>query len=75
MNTTNNLPQLPPPRKNPGRWLYAAWLGVSISPLLIQPASATTIWEKATEIMKDVYQQILLISTIAVPSSPRPSRF
>ena len=65
MNTTNNLPQLPPPRKNPGRWLYAAWLGVSISPLLIQPASATTIWEKATEIMKDVYQQILLISTIA----------
>ena len=65
MNTSNNLPQLPPPRKNPGRWLYAAWLGVSILPLLIQPASATTIWEKATEIMKDVYQQILLISTIA----------
>lgn len=65
LNTTNNLPQLPPPRKNPGRWLYAAWLGVSILPLLIQPASATTIWEKATEIMKDVYQQILLISTIA----------
>ena len=65
MNTSNNLPQLPPPRKNPGRWLYAAWLGVSILPLLVQPASATTIWEKATEIMKDVYQQILLISTIA----------
>ena len=65
MNTSNNLPQLPPPRKSPGRWLYAAWLGVSILPLLIQPASATTIWEKATEIMKDVYQQILLISTIA----------
>ena len=62
MNTSNNLPQLPPPRKSPGRWLYAAWLGVSILPLLIQPASATTIWEKATEIMKDVYQQILLIS-------------
>lgn len=65
MNTSNNLPQLPPPRKSLGRWLYAAWLGVSILPLLIQPASATTIWEKATEIMKDVYQQILLISTIA----------
>ena len=65
MNTSNNLPQLPPPRKSPGRWLYAAWLGVSVLPLLIQPASATTIWEKATEIMKDVYQQILLISTIA----------
>ena len=65
LNTSNNLPQLPPPRKSPGRWLYAAWLGASILPLLIQPASATTIWEKATEIMKDVYQQILLISTIA----------
>ena len=65
MNTSNNLPQLPPPRKSSGRWLYAAWLGVSILPLLTQPASATTIWEKATEIMKDVYQQILLISTIA----------
>lgn len=65
LNTPNNLPQLPPPRKSPGRWLYAAWLGVSVLPLLIQSASATTIWEKATEIMKDVYQQILLISTIA----------
>lgn len=72
MNTTNNLPQLPPPRKNPGRWLYAAWLGVSISPLLIQPASATTIWEKATEIMKDVYQQFFS-SPPSLPSSPRPS--
>ena len=59
------LIHFPPPRKSPGRWLYAAWLGVSILPLLTQPASATTIWEKATEIMKDVYQQILLISTIA----------
>jgi hypothetical protein len=65
LNTSNNLPQLPPPRKSPERWLYAAWFGVSILPLLVQPASATTIWEKATEIMKDVYQQILLISTIA----------
>ena len=29
------------------------------------PASTTTIWTKANEIMKDVYSQILLISTIA----------
>ena len=35
MNTSNNLPQLPPPRKSPGRWLYAAWLGVSILPLML----------------------------------------
>ena len=29
------------------------------------PASAATIWEKASEIMQDVYTQILTISTIA----------
>ena len=61
MNTSNNLPQLPPPRKSPGRWLYAAWLSVSILPLLIQPASATPIWEKATEIMKDVTASVALL--------------
>ena len=27
--------------------------------------AATTVWDKAKEIMKDVYNQILLISTIA----------
>lgn len=32
----------------------------------IQPVfAATTIWDKASEIMKDVYNQIVLISTIA----------
>ena len=31
----------------------------------MQVFAAPTIWEKATEIMKDVYNQILLISTIA----------
>jgi heme/copper-type cytochrome/quinol oxidase subunit 2 len=30
-----------------------------------QPVLAVTMWEKAQEIMKDVYNQILLISTIA----------
>ena len=39
------------PRGNIGRWLYAA--------------SAATVWEKANEIMRDVYTQILGISTIA----------
>jgi heme/copper-type cytochrome/quinol oxidase subunit 2 len=34
--------------------------------MFAQPAlAAPTIWEKAEEIMKDVYNQILLISTIA----------
>ena len=39
-------------RASPGMALYA-------------PAFAATVWEKANEIMKDVYNQILLISTIA----------
>ena len=34
--------------------------------MFAQPTyAATTVWEKASEIMKDVYNQILLISTIA----------
>ncbi|MCI8689958.1 MAG: fimbrial protein [Oscillibacter sp.] len=33
--------------------------------LFCQPAYAATIWEKANEIMKDVYTQVLGISTIA----------
>ena len=31
----------------------------------IQAFTAPTVWEKATQIMKDVYNQVLLISTIA----------
>lgn len=51
----------------PGRWLYSWFAAVSLSPLLCRPASAatTTIWDKASDIMKDVYTQILGISTIA----------
>jgi len=50
---------------NLGRILYNVFLLVSVSAVFTQTASAATIWEKATEIMKDVYSQILLISTIA----------
>ncbi len=50
----------------PGRALYTAFLAASSLPLLCQQAmAATTVWEKASEIMKDVYTQILSISTIA----------
>ena len=60
-------PRTPPRRPGPGRPLYAGFLSASLTPLLIQPASAagTTIWTKASEIMQDVYTQILSISTIA----------
>ncbi|MCI9288013.1 MAG: fimbrial protein [Oscillospiraceae bacterium] len=50
---------------NPGRWLFASFLSTSLTPLLSRPAYATTIWTKASEVMKDVYTQILGISTIA----------
>lgn len=51
---------------NIGRFLYSAFLVLTLSALFVQPAfAATTMWDKAQEIMKDVYNQILLISTIA----------
>ena len=51
---------------NPCRWLYACYLSVSLTPLLSSPASAATnIWTKASEIMNDVYTQVLGISTVA----------
>ena len=59
-----------PPSKqptSPGRILYTAFLTASLSSVFCLPASAvgTTIWTKASEIMQDVYTQILSISTIA----------
>ena len=51
---------------NLGRILYSGFLVASILPGFgTQAYAATTVWDKANEIMKDVYNQILLISTIA----------
>jgi uncharacterized membrane protein YozB (DUF420 family) len=62
-------PNTPPDAKRHiavGKILYAAFLAVILCALSVTPAlAATTIWEKASEIMKDVYTQILTISTIA----------
>ena len=52
-------------RVSPGKALYAAFVGMTMAAMLCQPVFAATVWEKANEIMKDVYNQILLISTIA----------
>lgn len=49
-----------------GRLLYTGFLFISILPgFSTQALAATTVWDKASEIMKDVYNQIVLISTIA----------
>ncbi len=54
---------------NCGKLLYMGFLCAVMLGCFALPAFAAsdtpTIWEKATEIMKDVYNQILLISTIA----------
>ena len=63
------------PRGSPGgtglmRGLYTAFLSACVGPMATLPAFAasgggTTIWSKAQDIMKDVYTQVLTISTIA----------
>lgn len=45
--------------------LYMTFLTASMAAVITPQASAVTVWEKANEIMKDVYTQILGISTIA----------
>ena len=54
-------------RRGVGHTLYAAFIGASLSPILTVSALAAgdTIWTKATAIMKDVYSQIVAISSIA----------
>lgn len=48
------------------RLAYGAFVFSKMLLLCTQPVSAAaTVWSKASEIMKDVYNQIVLISTIA----------
>ena len=48
-----------------GKYLYAAFLLFTLIAANVQPVLASNMWDKANEIMKDVYNQIVLISTIA----------
>lgn len=52
-------------RFNKGILLYTAFLLSTFLLGTMQPVYAATMWDKAQEIMKDVYNQIVLISTIA----------
>ena len=55
----------PPRRFSIGRIAYMAFLCPTVSLMLSQPAfAATDVWTKATEIMQDVYSQIISISTV-----------
>ena len=64
-NKPVSAPRKPRRHINYSRVLYMTFLGICMAALGAQPASAVTIWDKANEIMKDVYKQILSISTIA----------
>ena len=60
----SNLPPRSPERYI--RILYMTFLVITLSTMLVQPAlAAPTVWQKANDIMKDVYNQVILISTIA----------
>lgn len=49
-----------------GKYLFSGFLIVSMLAMSsTQVFAATTVWEKANQIMKDVYSQILTISTTA----------
>ena len=67
MNSKNTFPKLPQKKhRDYGRILYTGFLGTCTLAALAQPAlAADTLWTKASEVMKDVYTQILGISTIA----------
>lgn len=68
MKKTNAAPRpkLRPPRVNWGQHLYTAFLTLTMTAALSQPAYAVDdMWTKAKSIMQDVYNQILGISTIA----------
>ena len=53
-----------------GKYLYAAFLLFTLVAANVQPVLAANMWDKASEIMKDVYNQIVLISTIAAVVTP-----
>ena len=66
MNRKTTLSETPQKKhRNYGRILYMGFFGTSMATVLAQPAlAADTLWTKASEVMKDVYTQILGISTI-----------
>ena len=47
------------------KYVYTAALLFTLFACSVQPVMAANVWDKAKEIMKDVYNQIVLISTIA----------
>ena len=61
---------------NWGRFLFAGFLSVTMLAANTMPAfAATTVWEKANEIMKDVYMAEPIAAVICSLPMPRELRF
>lgn len=65
--TKNHKGPLQKPSPNYGRFLFTLFLGITLTSVFSTTAFAagTDVWSKASEMMQDVYKQILGISTIA----------
>lgn len=50
---------------NVSKLLYVVFMVLIFGAMTVVPASAADIWDKASEIMKDVYNEVVLISTVA----------
>ncbi len=50
---------------NVSKLLYVVFMVLIFGAMTVAPASAADIWDKASEIMKDVYNEVVLISTVA----------
>lgn len=64
----HTVKETPPNGKPPVdymKYIYTASLLLTLLACSVQPVMAANMWDKAREIMKDVYNQIILISTIA----------
>ena len=48
-----------------GKLLYVAFIVIALVSMMTMTVFAEDIWDKAQEILKDVYNKILLISTLA----------
>lgn len=64
-HTVKETPPNPKRQIDYMKYFYTAFLVVTLLACNVQPVLAADMWDKASEIMKDVYNQIILISTIA----------
>ena len=65
LQTSSPAGKNPKARFSPAKAAYYIFLNFMMFLIDTPPVYASDVWTKATEIMKDVYNQIVLISTVA----------